>query len=171
MQVQHHRQVISQKENPRDRVDQHIEISCPSSIVLPSLERYFQAHGNFLELITSGKDGANPEALAFVRNITATVKAHPNKSFLARYDDRLDIRWHSAHDLRLSFSGRLTIRPLGVATELTLKGKYDPPFLALEAMFRSVFDESAAQAIARALLEGLKTVLETEFALFNSCHV
>ncbi len=144
---------------------EHIEIACPSSIVLRSLERHFKAHGNVLELNVPHKDGADPEALAFIRSIIVEVASHPNKSFLGRYDDRLDIRWYSAHDLRLSFIGRFTIRPLGSETELTLKGKYDPPFLVLEAMFQSVFDGSAAQAIAHMLLDGLKTILETEFRL------
>ncbi len=171
MQERGHHSFTLKKENAGDRVDLHIKIACPSSIVLRSLEQHFQVHGNALELILPEKDGANPEALAFVQNVAVEVKAHPNKSFLGRYDDRLDIRWHSAHDLRLSFTGRFTIRPLGIGTELTLKGKYDPPFLSLQAMFRSLFDDNAAQAIARALLERLKAVLETEFALFNSCHV
>jgi hypothetical protein len=165
MQEQDHRVFSIKKEPARDQVDQHIEIACPSSTVLRSLERYFRVHGILLELPIPLKEGADPEVLAVVKNVTVEVKAHPSTSFRGRYDDRLEIRWHSARDLRLSFVGRFTIRPLGAGTELTLKGKYDAPFLALQNMFQSLFDESAAQVIARALLERLKSVLETSAQL------
>ena len=162
MQAQHHHVFSPRQENTRDRVDQRIEIACPSSIVFQRLEQYVRVQGNPLELFFPSNDGGHAEALAFVKHITVDVKAHPNKTFLGRHDDRLEIRWHSAQDLRLSFVGKFATRPLGNGTELTLKGRYDPPFLALEVMFFSVFDQSAGQAIARALLEKLKAVLETE---------
>ena len=165
MPEQHLRLITSKQDNRRDRVDEHIDIDCPSSIVLRSLEQYFRIHGHILELTFPDKDGADPEALALIRTVNVDVEAHPTRTFLGRHDDRLDIRWHSANDLRLSFAGRFTIRPLGSKTELTLKGRYDPPFLALEAMFHSVFEDSAAHAITRALLERLKTMLETENAV------
>jgi hypothetical protein len=164
---QPHPPFTPRKENRGDRVDEHIDIDCPSSVVLRSLEQYFRIHGHILELIFPDKDGADPEALALISTINVDVEAHPSRTFLGRYDDRLDIRWYSASDLRLSFAGRFTIRPLGSATELTLKGRYDPPFLALEAMFHSVFDDSAAHAIARALLERLTSLLETEFGNYR----
>lgn len=147
-------QVSTQERTPTYRVDQNTLIACPPSIVLEAIERYFKRRGKALDLSVPVKDIEDPDILAPDAHVTVDSEAHPNKSFIGRYDDRLVLRWYANGERVPRFTGRFTIRPLLPGTELTLKGQYQLP-LGLP--------RRCARCRIQLLLETLKAVLETEF--------
>ena len=135
-------------------VDQTTVIACPPSLVLESIERHFKRRGNIVDLTVPVADFGECDTQALEGTVTVKYEAHPNKSFVGRYDDRVVFRWYPKGARLPRFSGRLTIRPLGMRTELTLKGQYRiPPGLR----------RRCAGCRIQLLFETLKAVLETEF--------
>jgi hypothetical protein len=62
------------------------------------------------------------------------------------------------------FDGEFEIHPLGLKTELTLVGSYEPPGGIFGAAFDAVIGSKIAQISARTLLEDLKAHLEADYA-------
>ena len=116
--------------------DELITIAAPPSIVLRALERYFDGHGNVLDAARGAK-------------VTVEHEAHPNIAIIARFDDRLVVRFSLAAERRYLFHGRFTIRPLSGDTELQLKGHLEIPH---------------ARDAIHTLLRDLKAAIEADFA-------
>lgn len=151
-------------------VDQRITIGSPPSIVLGAIERYFDTRRNVLNLIVPLKDIGELGTLALEEKVDVAHEAHPNKAFIARYDDRLVVSLSSKNDgTHPTFDGRFTIRPLGCRTELHLKGRYTTPTCPLDDAAPGIaFDEHVVGGTIRGFLEELKAVVETEFEMLKA---
>jgi hypothetical protein len=78
----------------------------------------------------------------------------------------MEIRWHAEHGAPYpTFRGTLSAEQGGTTyCRLELDGGYEPPGNVAGAAFDAVIGKHIAEAVARTLLEHLKTAFETEHA-------
>lgn len=150
-------QVAAEETTSYYLVDRTTVIACPSSLVLETIEHHFKRCGNILDLMVPVVDIRVSDTRSLEGTVTVEYEAHPNRSFMARYDDRVVFRWYPTAAKVPRFTGRFTIRPLGSGTELALKGQYQLPV---------GLPRRCAACRIELLLGILKAVLETEFDAF-----
>src|SRR5579875_3321644 len=77
-------------------IDDTIVVACPPSIALDGLARYFTSRGDALQLVIRlrppGAAGIVPLDFA----VHVDHELHPNRSMIARYDDRLVVSFRTA---------------------------------------------------------------------------
>ncbi|MBV8282472.1 MAG: hypothetical protein JO347_10485 [Candidatus Eremiobacteraeota bacterium] len=158
--------------NERCTVDEKIRVASPPSIVLGAIQRFFNVHDNRIELVIPLRTTQKFGTVALEQRIIIEHEAHPNRAIVARYDDRVVVRWKPAEGTGPAFAGRFTIRPHGAGTELHLKGSWVPPGASLEAVLPGAkFDARVAHRTIRELLGHLKGIVETEFrAIADFCR-
>ena len=125
-------------------------VSTPPSLALEGIERYLRVRNNRLDIAVPKKESSEAHALAMTCVALVASRPHPNNALVSRFDDRIELEWHTDNASCPDLSGRLTIRPLAGKTELIFKGWCG-------------FDDLIARRIVRCLLEQLKVALETEF--------
>jgi hypothetical protein len=157
MQKSHHNSYTVEKSVPRFPVDESIIVACPSSTVLEGIERYFKTIGNTVDLHIPVRDVSPSQKIALEQRVDVAYEAHGNPSFVARYDDRLELDLRMPGSQQPNFIGRLTVLPENSESHLRIEGMYEPPNDDQNA------DADTAHAMAHSLLEVLKTILETEF--------
>ena len=149
---------------PGITIDEEISVACPPSIVLDAIRRYLRAQDDVVQLVIPVGPPERLRAVAVMTRVQMEHEPHPNKAFIARYDDRVVIRCSPLDDFGPSLDARFTIRPHGAGTQLCLKGKCRMPEASLDALIPgAAFDQRAASAMIRAWLETLKVVLENDF--------
>jgi len=151
-----------QRNRSTNLVDQSANVACPPSIALAGIERYFEVHGNILDL-TVVLDETRSSGLAAEYQAAVEYEPHPNRARLGRHYDRIELTWRILHLPLPSFRGRLTIRPAGTKTALVLKGTLEPPLEPLGSAEQSAEHQQIARATGRVLLQELKAILEKEF--------
>ena len=131
-------------------------IDGPPARVLDGIARYFRSRDNVLDLVVPLKRVGEPGTLALERKVIVELEHHRDRLLVGQHDVWLSFQWRPEGDTRVSFIGRFIIRPSGSGTVVALKGEYQPPFEPLEPPLGAVFDEHAAHATGRVLLEGIK---------------
>ncbi|MGH7659941.1 MAG: hypothetical protein ACRENA_03345 [Vulcanimicrobiaceae bacterium] len=131
-----------------------VVVSVPPSLALEGIERYLCVRNNRLAITVPHKDSSESHALAMTCVALVVSHPHPNKALVSRFDDRIELEWHTDDASCSDLSGRLTIRPLAGKTELLFKGWCS-------------FDDLMARRIVRSVLEQFKDALETEFETFK----
>ncbi len=148
-------------------IEERMTIESPPPHVFDGIARYFRSRDNVLDLVVPLKRVGEPGTIALERKIIVELEPHRNRSIMGRYDDRLSFQWRPQGDTRLSFIGSFIIRPSGSGTEVVLKGEYRPPFEPLDPSLGVVFDDQAAHATGRVLLEGIRAALGAEGEMFQ----
>ena len=149
-------------------VDELITVVSPPSIVLRSIERYFEARGNVLDIVLPIDVADRIGFSALYAKISVRHKERPNPAIVGRYDDRLVVGFSLVGDTEALFNGRFTIRPLGTRTELQLKGHFMlPSDLLARVRSSAMFEPPNLSLTIRIFLRELKAVVEAEFATFK----
>lgn len=137
-------------------VEETMAVSCPPSIALDGLTHYFTSRGDALGLVIPhrppGAAGIVPLELA----VHVDHEVHPNRAMIARYDDRLVVRFRTTD--REIFAGRITIRPLGSKTELHLKGHCSG----------ISFGSAEFSKAIRTVLREIRATLEAQYAMLQA---
>lgn len=153
------------------QIDEIVILDAVPSITVGAIERYLDVCGNVLDVVVPLGHRHRPEAIAIDAKIAVDRKSHRNKSIIGRFDDRLEVFLSLFGTRRPFFAGRFTVRPLGVQTELQLKGRFTiPPSLVQVASFGGTFDPEIIQETIRAFLRDLKPVIETEYETLKSAY-
>ena len=127
-----------------------VVVSAPPSLALEGIERYLRVRNNRLAITVPHEEFAETHAFAMTCVALVATHSHPNKAVVSRFDDRIELEWHTDDASCSDLLGRLTIRPLAGRTELLFKG-------------RCGFDDLTARRVVRCVLEQFKVALETEF--------
>lgn len=147
-------------------IEDLMTIDSPPARVFDGIARYFRSRDNVLDLVVPLKRVGEPGTLALERRVIVELE-HPHRLLIGQRDVRLSFQWHPEGDERLSFIGTFIIRPSRNGTVVVLKGEYRPPFEGLDPSLGVVFDDNAAHATGRVLLEGIKAALGAEDELFQ----
>lgn len=148
-------------------IDERMTIDGPPARVLDGIARYFRSRDNILDLVVPLKRVGEPGTLALERKVIVELEHHRDRLLAGQHDVRLSFQWRPEGDTRLSFIGSFIIRPSGNGTEVVLEGEYQPPFESLDPSLGVVFDDHAAHATGRVLLEGIKAALGAEGEMFQ----
>lgn len=149
---------------PGYEIDEEITVASPPSIALDAIRRYFSAQGDVVQLLIPVGPLDRKRGVAVTTRVRVEHEPHPNKAFIARYDDRVVVRCKPLDEFGPSIEARFTIRPRGTDTQLCLKGYCSMPDASLDPLIPgATFDQRAAVAMIRAWLETLKVVLENDF--------
>lgn len=147
-------------------IEELMTVDSPPARVFDGIARYFRSRRNVLDLVVPLKRVGEPGTLALERKVIVELE-HPQRLSMGQHDVRLSFQWRPEGDTRLSFVGSFIIRPSGNGTEVILKGEYRPPFESLDPSLGVVFDDNAAHATGRVLLEGIKAALGAEDEMFQ----
>ncbi|MEO7201404.1 MAG: hypothetical protein ABI431_01860 [Candidatus Tumulicola sp.] len=148
-------------------IEERMMIDSPPARVLDGIARYFRSRDNVLDLVVPLKRVGEPGTLALQRKVIVELERHQDELFMGQHDVRLSFQWRPDGATRLSFIGSFIIRPSGNGTEVVLKGEYQPPFEPLDPSLGVVFDDHAAHATGRVLLEGINAALGAEGEMFQ----
>lgn len=147
-------------------IEERMTIDGPPARVLDGIARYFRSRDNVLDLVVPLKRVGEPGTLALERKVVVELE-HRDQLLTGQHAVRLSFQWRPEADTRLSFIGSFTIGPSGDGTEVVLKGEYQPPFESLDPSLGVAFDDHAAHATGRVLLEGIKAALGAEGEMFQ----
>lgn len=159
---------------PRDAthpIDDFVVLDAPPSIVVSAIERYLDVCGNILDIVVPVGDRSKTQSLAVDAKIVVDRESHRNRAIIGRFDDRLEVFFSLVGTQRSFFRGRFTVRPLGVRTELQLKGYFTLPSGLHElASYDGAREPEITHDTIRALLGDLKPVIETEYQTLISAY-
>lgn len=152
-------------------VDEKVILDAPPSIIVSAIERYLDVCKNVLDVAVPIGHRYRPEAIAVETTIAVDRRPCRNRAFVGRFDERLEVFFSLVGMRRPFFAGRFTVRPLGVRTELQLKGCFSPPPGLLEAAsLGGAFDPEIVQETIRTFLNDLKPIVETEYRTLKSAY-
>ena len=145
-------------------IKETVEVDAPYSTVLDSLERRFRTQGHRLQLLVPLRDLGLPIPLGLEQQVDVEFDSRKGLKGQAQLYDEIDLSWKpTGGGIYPHFNGGFALRPLGLHTEVTLQGSYDPPLGIVGDAFDALVGRKIAQATVRALVEDVKKWLETDF--------
>lgn len=148
-------------------IEERITLESPPPQVFDGIARYFRSRDNCLDLVVPLKRIGDTGTLALEHKIIVEVEDHRDRSITGQDGDQLSFQWRPHDGASPSFIGSFIIRPSDNGTEVVLKGEYQPPFDCLDSSLGVVFDDYAAHATGRVLLEAIKAALDAEGETFQ----
>ena len=142
-----------------------IVIKAPYSVALDSLERRLRSKRNRITLLVPLKSLGLPTSFGFEAEVLVHFVSYRGHKGEKRLHDEMNLEWEPIGGGPFpSFKGSLKMHPLGVETEMELRGEYTPPLGPVGELFDAMIGKKLADATAAALLGDIKSSLEEDFA-------